>query len=86
MVKIHWVFIGFLRMSENDVFRTGGLRFVLDQNFPPAHIIYYKYSYTDFSLLSGCLSVRDCSLSAVPPSPSYPTLIANTPERLIPKS
>ena len=47
IVKINWVFIVFLRMSENDVFGKSGRRFVVDEVFLRSRIIYYKYSKTE---------------------------------------
>ena len=47
IVKINWVFIVFLRMSENDVFGKSERRFVVDEVFPRTRIIYYKYSKTE---------------------------------------
>ena len=85
MFKIHLVFICFLRMSENDVFRTSGPRSGADQFFPGAHIIYYKYCYTDILVVGLPLFMVDfpwsCSSLPRDTPPLQRELL-----RLIPKS
>ena len=81
-VKIHWEFMSFLRITENDVFRIGGARSFLDQNFPVHHIIYYKYYIT-----GSLRSYRATSFyryqfppaGLILPPPCYPTLIVRPP-------
>ena len=80
-VKIHWEFMSFLRITENDVFGTSGARSFLDQNFPRTVIIYYKYYIT--GSLRGCRATSTLSLTlslrAVPPSPVLPHPHSETP-------